>query len=80
MGMLYEHEDDDLPRYASLDEAVSAVVGRSCGEDPESLLWVCQDVPGNHTGGPDCFCGPEVARIEDDSAVKALQERRRRVS
>ena len=27
-------------------------------------LWWCRDVPGNHTGGPNCWCKPALLTEE----------------
>ena len=29
-----------------------------------NLIWVCRDLPGEHVGGPACFCCP--TRIDGD--------------
>ena len=26
-------------------------------------IVICRDVPGPHTGGEDCFCGPKILEI-----------------
>lgn len=26
----------------------------------EPLVYVCREIPGEHAGGPDCFCSPQA--------------------
>lgn len=37
--------------------------------EPDDVAVICRDTPGvtNHPGGRDCWCGPYVVRLDDDS-------------
>lgn len=35
--------------------------------DDEGLLVVCRDIPGQHTGGQDCFCCPVTFTMDASS-------------
>lgn len=38
--------------------------------DGEEIEWIviCRDIPGDHIGGRECFCCPEVIHIDDHEA------------
>ena len=50
----------------ALKEAIKRV--RKRGEGAE--LVICRDVPGKHTGGEDCFCGPRTIMIGPDGKIE----------
>lgn len=29
------------------------------------LIYVCRDIPGEHVGGPECFCSPTVHTADE---------------
>lgn len=33
-------------------------------------LLVCRDIPGEHTGGSDCFCDPKVLVVDHKGKVR----------
>jgi hypothetical protein len=39
-----------------------------------SLIWVCRAVPGEHVGGPDCWCSPYQLDPSDEVAVSRMLE------
>ena len=49
-------------RSEAIDLAIEHV--RSTGRYAE--LIICKDIPGHHTGGDDCFCGPRVVKINPE--------------
>lgn len=34
-------------------------------EEGEPLIWVCRDLPGDHVGGPECFCRPRAFTADE---------------
>lgn len=34
-------------------------------DDEDALIIVCRDIPGRHTGGPNCFCNPMAFRASE---------------
>ena len=49
-------------RKDAVEEAIRIVkeAGRS------AVLIICRDIPGNHTGGEDCFCDPLLLEIHPE--------------
>jgi len=39
---------------------------------PGALITICRDIPGEHTGGRDCFCRPGVFAWDDDAGIRAF--------
>jgi len=34
-------------------------------DDGDARIVICRDLPGEHLGGPDCWCCPMVLRPDD---------------
>lgn len=49
-------------RKYALEEAIRIV--KENGRPAEVV--VCRDIPGQHTGGEDCFCDPKIIIIDPD--------------
>ncbi len=47
-------------------------------ERPE--IVICRDIPGDHVGGPDCFCIPGCFSIDDDAGIADFLRNQYRVS
>jgi len=48
------------------DDAIRDVLDIAAADgDPDTLIWVCRDIPGNHVGGPECFCCPLPFRPDE---------------
>ena len=47
-------------------------------DDAPAFLVICRDVPGDHPGGPDCWCSPYVVDADDDVACAKILELCRR--
>lgn len=46
-------------RHEAVQKAIELV--KESGRSAEVII--CRDVPGHHTGGEDCFCGPRIIQI-----------------
>lgn len=44
-------------------------------DDEVALITICRDMPGEHTGGPDCFCFPGTFAMDDDVGIQEYLER-----
>lgn len=41
-------------------------------EDDDGRIIVCRNIPGDHTGGPDCWCLPYVIDPSDEVQVQRM--------
>jgi hypothetical protein len=68
-------------KWVSQDDAVAAArrfADEEMEERPE--IVICRDIPGDHVGGPDCFCIPGRFSIFDDVGIADFLRNQYRVS
>lgn len=44
------------------------------GADAPELLYVCRDFPGEHIGGPECFCHPTCVTLTETMTAAQINE------
>lgn len=49
-------------RKVGIEEAIRII--KENGRPAEVI--VCRDIPGQHTGGEDCFCDPKIILVDPD--------------
>lgn len=49
-------------RKDGIEEAIRII--KENGRPAEAI--VCRDIPGQHTGGEDCFCDPKIILVDPD--------------
>lgn len=49
-------------RKDGIEEAIRII--KENGRPAEVI--VCRDIPGQHTGGEDCFCDPKIILVDPD--------------
>jgi hypothetical protein len=42
--------------------------------DQAPIIVICRDIPGDHIGGPECWCGPWIVRADDDVEIAKVME------
>lgn len=47
-------------------EAIKVAIEMVKKNGRSAELVICRDIPGNHTGGEDCFCDPRVIEIHPE--------------
>lgn len=47
-------------------EAIKKAIELVKQEGRSAVLVVCRDIPGDHTGGEDCFCDPKQIVIHPE--------------
>lgn len=40
---------------------------------------ICRDLPGDHVGGPDCWCCPGIFEADDDVGIQRFVEKQWRI-
>lgn len=44
---------------------------RLAGSDDDIvLITICRDIPGDHVGGPDCWCCPDTFGADDSVGIQ----------
>ena len=68
---------DIVSRYA-ICTGRDGCAARNCDDDA-GLLIICRDIPGDHIGGPDCFCCPVTvsADLTTDQIMDIMQAAQR---
>jgi len=47
-------------------EAIRKAIDLVKAKGLSAELIICRDIPGEHTGGEDCFCSPKVIEIHPE--------------
>jgi hypothetical protein len=47
-------------------EAVEKAIELVRQNGRRAMLVVCRDIPGNHTGGEECFCDPKIIIVSPE--------------
>lgn len=50
------------------------------GDVAATRIVICRDIPGDHIGGPDCWCCPGVFSVKDESGIEHFLATNRLVS
>jgi len=45
-------------------EAIKKAIEMVIESGESAVIVICRDIPGEHTGGEDCFCDPKLLVIE----------------
>lgn len=46
---------------------------------PPALIVICRDLPGDHLGGPGCWCIPGVFDVDDDVGIQRFLDEQDRI-
>lgn len=65
--MYVEKYDTDLE---AMNAAIKEAILDAREKGVKTTLFICQDTPGKHQGGPSCFCKPRAIRISPEGIEK----------
>lgn len=43
-------------------------------EEDSAVVWICRDIPGDHVGGPKCFCGAYPMNPNDEADCAKVEQ------